>query len=76
MYADVEIRAGAGDAARLVVPTSAVIDSGTRQVVIVAKGEGRFEPRPVKLGMRSGDQVEILDGVNEGEEVVSRRPIS
>jgi Cu(I)/Ag(I) efflux system membrane fusion protein len=71
MYADVEIRAGAGDAARLVVPTSAVIDSGTRQVVIVAKGEGRFQPRPVKLGMRGGDQVEILDGVSEGEDVVT-----
>ncbi|MGE0769530.1 MAG: efflux RND transporter periplasmic adaptor subunit, partial [Hyphomicrobiaceae bacterium] len=71
MYADVEIRPGAGDAARLVVPTSAVIDSGTRQVVIVAKGEGRFQPRPVKLGMRGGDQVEVLDGVTEGEEVVT-----
>jgi Cu(I)/Ag(I) efflux system membrane fusion protein len=71
MYADVEIRPDAGDAERLVVPTSAVIDSGTRQVVIVAKGEGRFQPRPVKLGMRGGDQVEILDGVIEGEEVVT-----
>jgi membrane fusion protein, copper/silver efflux system len=71
MYADVEISARAGDAARLVVPASAVIDSGNRQVVIVAKGEGRFQPRPVKLGMRGGDQVEILDGVTEGEEVVT-----
>ena len=34
----------------IAVPGSAVIDSGTRQVVLVAKGEGRFEPRPVKLG--------------------------
>lgn len=71
MYADVDISARAGEAARLVVPASAVIDSGTRQVVIVAKGEGRFQPRPVKLGMRGGDQVEILDGVTEGEEVVT-----
>lgn len=71
MYADVEISARAGDAARLVVPASAVIDSGNRQVVIVAKGEGRFQPRPVKLGMRGGDQIEILDGVTEGEEVVT-----
>jgi Cu(I)/Ag(I) efflux system membrane fusion protein len=71
MYADVEISARAGEAARLAVPTSAVIDSGTRQVVIVAKGEGRFQPRAVKLGLRGGDQVEILDGVNEGEEVVT-----
>ena len=71
MYADVEISARAGEAARLVVPTSAVIDSGNRQVVIVAKGEGRFQPRAVKLGMRGGDHVEILDGVTEGEDVVT-----
>jgi Cu(I)/Ag(I) efflux system membrane fusion protein len=71
MYADVEISARGGEAARLVVPASAVIDSGNRQVVIVAKGEGRFQPRPVKLGMRGGDRVEILDGVTEGEEVVT-----
>jgi Cu(I)/Ag(I) efflux system membrane fusion protein len=71
MYADVEISARAGEAARLVVPASAVIDSGNRQVVIVAKGEGRFQPRAVKLGMRGGDQVEILDGVTEGEDVVT-----
>lgn len=71
MYADVEISARTGEAARLVVPASAVIDSGNRQVVIVAKGEGRFQPRAVKLGMRGGDQVEILDGVTEGEDVVT-----
>ena len=71
MYADVEIKAHAGEAPRLVVPRSAVIDSGNRQVVIVAKGEGRFQPRPVKLGMRGGDLIEILDGVTEGEDVVT-----
>jgi Cu(I)/Ag(I) efflux system membrane fusion protein len=71
MYADVEISARAGEAPRLVVPASAVIDSGNRQVVIVAKGEGRFQPRPVKLGMRGDDRVEILDGVTDGEEVVT-----
>ena len=71
MYANVEIEAGAGEATRLVVPASAVIDSGTRQVVIVAKGEGRFQPRSVKLGMRGGEGIEILDGVSEGEDVVT-----
>lgn len=71
MYADVEIGARTGEAARLAVPASAVIDSGNRQVVIVAKGEGRFQPRPVKLGMRADDHIEILDGVTEGEEVVT-----
>ena len=43
---------GDGEAAVTAVPDSAIIDSGTRQVVLVAKGEGRFEPRAVKLGRR------------------------
>jgi Cu(I)/Ag(I) efflux system membrane fusion protein len=71
MYADVMLQAGAGDAAVTAVPDSAVIDSGTRQVVLVAKGEGRFEPRPVKLGRRGDGYVEILDGIGQGEAVVT-----
>jgi Cu(I)/Ag(I) efflux system membrane fusion protein len=70
MFADVEINAGDGEAERLVVPLSALIDSGTRQVVIVERGEGRFEPRSVKVGMRGEGYVEILDGVKAGESVV------
>jgi membrane fusion protein, copper/silver efflux system len=71
MYADVMLQAGAGEAPVIAVPASAVIDSGTRQVVLVAKGEGRFEPRPVKLGRRGDGYVEILDGIDKGEEVVT-----
>lgn len=71
MFADVEINAGAKDADRLVVPVSAVIDSGNRQVVIIDKGEGRFEPRPVKLGVRGDGFIEILEGVQDGEQVVT-----
>src|SRR5262249_30420202 len=71
MYADVVFHAGADGAPAIVVPTSAVIDSGTRQVVLVAKGEGRFEPRPVKLGRRTDGQVEVIEGVSAGEEVVT-----
>ena len=52
MYADVVFHAGDGEAAITAVPDSAIIDSGTRQVVLVAKGDGRFEPRAVKLGRR------------------------
>jgi membrane fusion protein, copper/silver efflux system len=70
MFADVEIDAGAGEAPRLTVPVSAVIDSGSRQVVLVDKGEGRFEPRAVKLGLRGDGFIEILDGVKQGENVV------
>jgi Cu(I)/Ag(I) efflux system membrane fusion protein len=70
MYADVEIDAGAGEPGRLTVPVSAVIDSGSRQVVIVERGEGLFEPRPVKLGLRSDGFVEIREGLKAGEKVV------
>ena len=45
------------------VPDNAVIDSGTRQVVLVAKGDGRFEPRAVKLGRRGEGYVEIMEGL-------------
>ena len=53
------------------VPDSAIIDSGTRQVVLVAKGEGRFEPRAVKLGRRGEGYVEVTEGLKQGEEVVT-----
>jgi membrane fusion protein, copper/silver efflux system len=70
MYADVVFQTGAAEPVAA-VPASAVIDSGTRQVVLVAKGEGRFEPRPVKLGVRGDGYVEVLEGVSKGEEVVT-----
>src|SRR5262249_31286542 len=71
MYADVVFQAGADARPALAVPTSAVIDSGSRQVVLVAKGEGRFEPRPVKLGRRGDGYVEVLDGLVAGEAVAT-----
>ena len=70
MFVDIVINAGTGDAPRLVVPTDAVIDSGSRQVVILDRGEGRFEPRPVKLGRRGSDLVEIVEGIAAGDRVV------
>ena len=55
----------------LTVPTSAVIDSGTRQIVLVQLKGGRFqEPREVKVGARSGTRIEIIEGVQDGEMVV------
>lgn len=71
MYADVVFRAGAEDVPVVSVPTSAVIDSGIRQVVLVSKGEGRFEPRPVRLGRRGDGRVEVVEGLKVGEEVVT-----
>jgi Cu(I)/Ag(I) efflux system membrane fusion protein len=71
MYADVVFQAGANEEPAIAVPTSAVIDSGTRQVVLVARSEGRFEPRAVRLGRRGDGYVEVLNGIGKGEEVVT-----
>ena len=69
MYADVEIAASAGRPV-VAVPDSAVIDTGTRQVVILDKGEGRFEPRDVKIGTQGGGLTEIRSGIAVGDKVV------
>ena len=69
MFAQVELPVSAKGAV-VTVPLSAVIDSGTRQVVLVQQGEGRFAPREVKLGARSETHAEILDGIKDGEQVV------
>jgi Cu(I)/Ag(I) efflux system membrane fusion protein len=71
MYASIQLMSG-HDASVLAVPDSAVIDSGTRQVVLVQLTEGLYEPREVKLGMRSDGYVEISEGLSEGENVVVR----
>jgi Cu(I)/Ag(I) efflux system membrane fusion protein len=70
MYVDAEIETGPAQPV-LAVPESAILDSGTRQVVLVDKGEGHFEPRDVKLGHHGGGYVEIAEGVTEGEAVVT-----
>ncbi|MDK9703033.1 MAG: efflux RND transporter periplasmic adaptor subunit [Sulfuritalea sp.] len=69
MYASVELAVGGRDKV-VTVPLSAVIDSGTRQIVLIVKGAGRFEPREVKLGARSDEYVEVREGVAAGEAVV------
>jgi Cu(I)/Ag(I) efflux system membrane fusion protein len=69
MYTQVEMAVG-GDSNVLAVPDSAVIDSGTRKLVLVQLGEGRFEPREVKIGARSDNYAQVLQGVKEGEQVV------
>jgi Cu(I)/Ag(I) efflux system membrane fusion protein len=71
MYADVVFCSGAAAKPVTAVPASAVIDSGTRKVVLIAKGDGRFEPRPVELGRRGEGYVAVLQGVEEGDEVVT-----
>ncbi len=71
MYADVVFQTGNRQANVTAVPDSALIDSGTRQVVLIAKGEGRFEPRAVKIGRRGGGYVEVTEGLKQGEDVVT-----
>lgn len=71
MYANVYIESLI-DPAALVVPQEAVIDSGLRKVVFVALGGGKFEPRPVKLGMEGSDNsFQVLEGLSEGESIVT-----
>jgi Cu(I)/Ag(I) efflux system membrane fusion protein len=69
MYANVELAIGRAERV-LTVPVSAVIDSGTRQIVLLQKAAGRFEPREVKLGQRSDDYVEVREGIAAGDAVV------
>ena len=69
MFAQMEMQVAAKGQV-VTVPVSAVIDSGTRQMVLVEKGAGRFEPREVRLGARSDNYIEVLDGVKDGEPVV------
>ncbi|WP_011578827.1 MULTISPECIES: efflux RND transporter periplasmic adaptor subunit [Chelativorans] len=69
MYADVEIASGSG-AEVVAVPDNAVIDTGSRQVVIVDKGDGRFEPRQVQVGQQGGGFTEIRSGIAAGDKIV------
>jgi Cu(I)/Ag(I) efflux system membrane fusion protein len=69
MYVDAEIEVGKQEPV-LAVPENAVLDTGTRQTVLVDKGEGRFEPREVKIGQRGGGYIEVRDGLREGEPIV------
>jgi Cu(I)/Ag(I) efflux system membrane fusion protein len=59
----------AGSATTLSV--DAVLDSGAKKRVFVAKGEGRYELREVETGWQDGDRVEITSGLKEGEQVVT-----
>ncbi len=69
MFTNVEIKIELGK--RLLIPKDAVIDTGTRKIVYVDKGEGYFEPREVLLGLRDDYNIEVLKGLKSGEKVVS-----
>ena len=69
MYANVKIYGGAKDDV-IVIPIEALIRTGREERVIIARGAGRFEARQVRAGIESGDWVEILEGVQPGENIV------
>ncbi len=69
MYGDVVIPVNRGN--KVAIPEQAVLDSGTRTLVFVARGEGLFEPRPVTLGPKVGAYYEVREGIAEGERVVT-----
>jgi Cu(I)/Ag(I) efflux system membrane fusion protein len=69
MFVNAKVKVPLGSS--IVVPVSAVMDTGQRQVVWVEMKPGMFEPRDVKVGVRSGDNVQILSGLNAGEKVAS-----
>lgn len=71
MFANVELIPSAQQAV-IAVPDSAIIDSGTRQIALISKSDGKFEPRTVKIGVRGDGYVEVLSGVTEGEVVVTQ----
>ena len=68
MYGTVTLSTDAQE--RLMVPKEAVLDTGVRQLVYLDRGQGVYVPTAVKLGRRSEDAVEILEGLKEGERVV------
>ncbi|MBF0097415.1 MAG: efflux RND transporter periplasmic adaptor subunit [Magnetococcales bacterium] len=72
LYATVELATPSGETQILTVPDSSVLNSGNRQVVLVERGEGLYEPRPVQIGSQGGGYVQIREGLGDGEKVVVR----
>ena len=69
MYTDVIIKSKLQK--RLIIPEDAVIDSGTRQIVYIDKGEGYFEPREITIGLRADGMVEVTKGLKPGEKIAT-----
>jgi len=70
MYGEVTLAREGREALR--VPSDAIVQTGTQQVVFVALGDGRFEPRSVQVGETSKDFTEIVSGLEEGDAVITR----
>ncbi|MDX8130329.1 efflux RND transporter periplasmic adaptor subunit [Methylomonas sp. OY6] len=72
LYGSVEVLATQQRHRELSVPDSAILDSGTRQVALVQLDDGRFEPRTVKIGHQANGFSEVLEGLQDGDNVVTR----
>ena len=71
MYADVEIETG-NEAPVIAIPSSSIIDSGKTQVAMIQLAEGKFRAAKITTGRRSANQVEVLEGLNVGDKIVTR----
>lgn len=69
MFVDVAIQVDLGT--KLAIPEDAVLDTGERQLSFVDKGEGRIEPREIKVGYEADGYYEVLEGLSSGEKVIS-----
>src|SRR4030081_1448641 len=69
MFVNVALKVAMGR--QLVIPASGVLQSGTRQIVFVSRGDGYIEPREVQLGSRVGDDFIVLKGLKAGEQIVT-----
>jgi multidrug efflux pump subunit AcrA (membrane-fusion protein) len=69
MFAGVELTVGAGRA--IEIPAEAVLDSGTRKIVFVAKGEGNFEPREIQVGEKENGKYVVISGLQLNETIVT-----
>ncbi len=69
MYANVDIRIRLGQ--KLAVPEGAIINTGIRQMAIIDRGNGYFEPREVKVGSKVDSYYEVISGLKAGERVVT-----
>lgn len=69
MFGTVEISSGQPDPV-VSVPNDAIVDTGSRRIVFIDKGEGRFEPRDIEVGVRAAQRTEVTGGLSAGERVV------
>ncbi|HEX5228117.1 MAG TPA: efflux RND transporter periplasmic adaptor subunit [Bryobacteraceae bacterium] len=69
MFVKVSLKSPMGE--QIVIPSSGVLQSGTRQIAFVERGDGYLEPREVQLGTRVGDDFIVLKGLKAGEQIVT-----